>query len=97
MLHEPAAPSGDDPASTYKTRLGVWLFVLYAAVYVGFVAINIGAPALMARIVGLGLNLATVYGLFLIVFAFVLALIYNQRCSAMERKLAAAEPVDGGR
>ena len=30
MLHEPAGQFGADPASPYKTRLGSWMFVLYA-------------------------------------------------------------------
>lgn len=88
MLHEPAGQSGADPASPYKTRLGSWMFLLYAAVYAGFVAISVGAPALMERQVAWGLNLAVVYGFFLIVFALLLALVYNALCSRKERELA---------
>jgi uncharacterized membrane protein (DUF485 family) len=87
MLHEPAAQSGKDPASPYKTRIGTWMFILYALIYAGFVAINIGRPVLMEREIFGGLNLAVVYGFFLIVFALVLALIYNALCSAKEREL----------
>lgn len=87
MLHEPAVPSGKDPASPYKTRIGTWMFCLYALIYAGFVAINIGRPVLMEREILWGLNLAVVYGFFLIIFALVLALIYNGLCNAKEREL----------
>jgi uncharacterized membrane protein (DUF485 family) len=96
MFHEPAAQSGKDPASPYKTRLGTWMFALYALVYAGFVAIAIGKPVLLEWIVVSGLNLATVYGLFLIVFALVLALIYNARCNSKERELAGVDPNEEG-
>ena len=88
MLHEPAGQSGRDPASPYKTRIGAWMFILYALIYAGFVAINIGRPVLMEREIFWGLNLAVVYGFFLIGFALVLALIYNALCNAKERELA---------
>lgn len=87
MFHEPAQQSGKDPASGYKTRIGNWMFLLYALIYVGFVAINIGKPKLMEAIVFWGLNLAVVYGFFLIVFALVLALIYNALCNKKEAEL----------
>ena len=87
MLHEPVAKKGPDPASPYKTRLGVWMFVLYALIYAGFVAINLIAPHQMDAIVIAGLNLATVYGFGLIAFALVLALIYNALCMREEKRL----------
>jgi hypothetical protein len=95
MLHEPAGPAAADPASPYKTRLGSRMFLLYAAVYAGFVAINVGAPVLMEREVAWGVNLATAYGLFLIVFALLLALVYNSLCSRKERELAGGGPGEG--
>ncbi|MBP7126280.1 DUF485 domain-containing protein [Myxococcota bacterium] len=88
MLHEPAARQGPDPASDYKARLGVWMFVIYCAVYAGFVAVNLLAPEAMEATVLLGMNLAVVYGMGLIVFALVLALIYNGMCQARERQMA---------
>ena len=87
MLHEPAAQSGPDPAQGYKSRLGVWMFIVYALIYVGFVAINIISPKTMEVTVFLGLNLAVVYGIGLIVIALVLALIYNVMCGAKEKAL----------
>ena len=47
MLHEPATPAGKDPAAPYKMRLGVWMFVVYAFFYAGFVAINLLGPLAM--------------------------------------------------
>ncbi len=90
MLHEPAASTGKDPAFGFKRRLGVIMFVIYAAIYAGFVAINLISPTLMESIVGAGLNLAVVYGLGLIVFALLLALVYNRACGRKEAELATA-------
>lgn len=87
MLHEPAAPVEQDHAAHCKTRDGVKMFILYAMVYGGFVAINLIQPELMERIVFLGMNLAVVYGLGLIVFALVLALVYNRLCVGHESRL----------
>jgi uncharacterized membrane protein (DUF485 family) len=87
MLHEPAAPAGKDPAYSYKRRLGVWLFLGYGIVYAGFVALNLIKPALMARIVTAGLDLAVVYGFGLIGFAILLALVYNGLCTRKETQL----------
>ena len=87
MLHEPAAQSGQDKAAPYKARLGVQLFIVYATVYAIFVIINVAKPLMMETIIIFGLNLAVVYGFFLIIFALVLALIYNSLCNAKEKAL----------
>ena len=87
MLHEPAAQSGPDHAQEYKSKLGVRMFLVYASVYVGFVALNIISPLSMEKTVFLGLNLAVVYGFGLIVFALILALIYNYACGLKEKEL----------
>ncbi len=89
MLHEPAASAGKDPAFGFKRRLGVIMFVIYAVIYAGFVAVNLISPVLMEAIVAAGLNLAVVYGFGLIVFALILALIYNGICGRKEAVLAA--------
>ncbi len=91
MLHEPATPAGKDPAGPYKMRLGLKMFAAYAIFYGGFVAINLLFPLTMATIVFAGLNLATVYGLALIIVALVQALIYNVMCSRKEAEFARAE------
>lgn len=88
MLHEPAAKQDRDPASGYKTRLGVWMFLVYALVYAGFVAINLVSPKAMDAVVFWGLNLAVVYGFGLIVLALIMALIYNAFCMREEQRLA---------
>jgi len=91
MNHGPAQDSGPDPASIYKTRLGVVMFVIYCLVYAGFVLLNVLTEgAVMQTIVFAGLNLAVVYGLGLIVFALLLALLYNHLCTRREAKLAGA-------
>jgi len=96
MLHEPAKQSGDDLASSYKSRLGVRMFLVYAVSYAGFVLINVLWPKTMGTIIIAGLNLAVVYGFGLIVFAIILALIYNWMCSRKEKELFAEQDVQGG-
>jgi uncharacterized membrane protein (DUF485 family) len=87
MLHEPASQSGTDNAAAYKSRLGVYLFIVYAIVYAIFVIINVVKPLMMENIIIFGLNLAVVYGFSLIIFALILALIYNSMCNAKEKAL----------
>ena len=48
--------------------------------------INAVNPALMQKII-FGQTLAVVYGFGLIIFAFILAIIYNQFCTAAEKRL----------
>jgi uncharacterized membrane protein (DUF485 family) len=90
MLHEPASQCGPDASAEYKQNIGVWMFLLYAAVYAIFVAINLLRPLWMEKTVFLGLNLAVVYGFGLIVFALIEALIYNQMCRKHEADNKAA-------
>jgi uncharacterized membrane protein (DUF485 family) len=90
MLHEPAQECGEDHAAHYKMRLGVYMFILYAAIYAGFVVINTVKPILMEKEIILGLNLAVVYGFGLIIFALFLALIYNHMCTSQEKAGSAA-------
>ncbi len=97
MLHEPATPAGKDPASPYKTRLGIWMFVFYSLFYASFVAINLLSPLSMATIVFAGLNLATVYGFALIIVALIEALIYDGMCRKKEAEFAKAEKSKGGK
>jgi len=92
MLHGPAGDSGPDPASRYKTRLGVVMFAVYCVVYAGFVLANVLTEGrIMQVMVVAGLNLAVVYGVGLIVFALALALVYNHLCTRKERELASRE------
>jgi uncharacterized membrane protein (DUF485 family) len=89
MLHEPAAPSGKDPASEFKKKVGIRMFVAYAVVYAGFIIINTAAPKLMGISVAFGLNLAVTYGFGLIILAIVAGIIYNAICTKKEDELNA--------
>jgi uncharacterized membrane protein (DUF485 family) len=87
MLHEPAAVSGADHAADYKSRLGVWMFLFYSAIYAIFVVINVVRPAVMETTILFGMNLAAVFGIGLIVFALLQALIYDKMCRRQEALL----------
>ena len=87
MLHEHAGDCGPDNAKEFKARVGIQMFILYAVIYAGFVVINLFSPLLMEKIIFMGLNLATVYGFGLIIFALILALIYNTLCAKKEAEL----------
>jgi uncharacterized membrane protein (DUF485 family) len=93
MLHEPAPQEqGVDNAANYKMRLGVQMFLAYAAFYLGFVLINVISPVTMEAKVLLGMNLATVYGFALICVALILALIYNHMCTTNEKAVNTDAP-----
>jgi len=86
MEHGPATDWGEDKASGYKQRLGMWMFASYCIVYAAFVVINSVNPKLMSKSVG-NLNLAVTYGFALIVVALVLAVIYNALSTRAEERL----------
>ena len=86
MQHEPNEPTGEDHSTDYKARIGVRMFIIYALVYAGFVVINIAAPLAMEKTIIFGLNLATVYGFGLIIFALILAMAYNRLCTIKEQQ-----------
>ena len=94
MLHEPAAPSGKDPASEIKKKIGIRMFIAYAIVYAGFIIINTLVPKLMGKEVVLGLNLAVTYGFGLILVAIISGMIYNRICTLKENEMA--EKNEGG-
>lgn len=96
MLHEPAAVHEPDKAAKYKERLGLKMLAVYGAFYVSFVAVNVVSPSTMGASVVAGLNLAVLWGLFLIVLAVVLALIYNALCTAREKSHERDEQVHDG-
>jgi len=87
MLHEPATIKAKDYGIEFKTRLGVLMFIIYAAFYAGFVVINVTWPTLMEVTVIFGLNLAVTYGFALIIVALILAIIYNHLCTKKENDL----------
>lgn len=87
MNHGPAVKLGVDHASKKKTKLGIWLFILYTIVYGIFVAIGVvNYEALGKPVVG-NQNLAVVYGFGLIVLAIIMGLIYNWLCTNYENKM----------
>ena len=86
MGHGPGTDWGKDNASGYKSRLGVWLFIIYTIIYAAFVAISVLLPEVMALSLG-GQTLAVIYGMFLLVLALIMGLIYNKLCTAAEDKL----------
>ena len=85
MFHQPAAKGKPDHAQAYKSKLGIYMFIIYAVIYAGFVVVNVARPTLMEKHIMFGLNLAVVYGFGLIVFALILALIYNHLCTVREK------------
>jgi hypothetical protein len=87
MLHQPSAPVGADPAALYKTRIGVWMCIIYSLFYAAFVALNLCSPLTMEKTVFMGLNLATVYGFALIIVALLQALVYDAMCRHKEKQL----------
>jgi uncharacterized membrane protein (DUF485 family) len=60
----------------HTPRIALWLFGLYLLVYIGFMAVSAFAPAAMAATPLAGLPSSLLYGLVLIVLAFVLAALY---------------------
>lgn len=88
-LHEPPQPTETTDPETirYNSRLGLGLFGVYLFAYGVYVILNAFWPKTMAVEATFGLNVAVVYGLGLIVGAFVLALAYALLC-----KSAAKEP-----
>jgi uncharacterized membrane protein (DUF485 family) len=87
----------NDPYSSavaYNARLGVVLFLIYLLLYVGFIYLSaFQRERMAAEIIG-RVNLAVVYGLGLIVAAFVMALLYMVLC---RREPAQSEPGEDGR
>jgi uncharacterized membrane protein (DUF485 family) len=69
-----------------KAKLGLYLFGVYSLIYATFVIINTLWPKLMGKIIFAGLNLAVIYGFFLIIFAIIMGLIYNRLCLKIEEK-----------
>ena len=86
MGHGPAVKLGKDNAAAYKTKLGISMFIVYTLTYFSFVVINAVNPAMMQKVY-FGQTLAVLYGFFLILLAFVMAIIYNHFCTAAEKRL----------
>jgi uncharacterized membrane protein (DUF485 family) len=85
MDHGPATEWKTEKSEGYKTRLGLIMFAIYVPIYFLFVFICVLSPKTMAMDIG-SLNLAIVYGFFLIILAIIQALIYNRLCSRKEEE-----------
>ena len=87
MHHEPATELGRDLSIPKKTRLGVILFLVYLAIYAGFVVIGTLYTEVLGVRVFANLNLAVVYGMGLIILAAVMGLFYNHFCTKYEKQM----------
>jgi len=85
MDHGPATVWKTEKSEAYKSKLGLIMFAIYTPIYLIFILICVINPKLMAIDIG-SLNLAIVYGFFLIIIAIIQALIYNQMCSNKEKE-----------
>jgi uncharacterized membrane protein (DUF485 family) len=68
-----------------NSRLGLLLFAVYFAIYAAYVIINAFWPEWMDQVLWSGLNLAILYGMGLILGAFLLALAYARLCKSPTR------------
>lgn len=66
--------------------LRLWLFLLYLALYIGFMVLTTFRLDLMATAPFGGTNLAILYGLLLIVAALALALLYMWKTRTRETR-----------
>ena len=57
-------------------KLGLVLFVIYFALYAGFIGLTVYDYRLLAKEVFAGINLAIAYGMLLIISAILLAILY---------------------
>jgi uncharacterized membrane protein (DUF485 family) len=87
MFHGPATGPGDDQAADLKSRLGLKLFIIYALIYAGFVAIGVVRPEWMGLRIVWGLNLAIIYGFGLILLAIIMGFLYHLACTRLEERL----------
>ena len=76
LEHDPSHVDHHPETISRNARVGLALFVVYLLLYGGFMALNAFFPEKMATAPFGGVNLAVLYGLLLIVAAFVLALLY---------------------
>ena len=70
----------DKVLAARNSRYGMVLFLIYLAIYAGFVGLNAFRPDIMDKTPAWGLNLAVLYGFALIGIAMVLALLYSWLC-----------------
>ena len=69
----------------FKTRLGIIMFAIFAPIYLSFILLSVLKPSFMAIDLG-QLNVAILFGFGIIIFAVLLAVVYNFICSRKERE-----------
>ena len=74
MASAPSQPP--TPVHHQHSRLGLWLFLAYLAVYAGFVWLAAFCGPTLAKAPFGGVNLAIIYGFVLIISPLLLALAY---------------------
>ena len=79
MTSTPVA-STEAAISARNRKRGLGLFMIYLALYTGFVILNTFRPDLCERPALGGVNVAVLYGFALILSAFVLAILYGWLC-----------------
>ena len=84
VLHDDHHPA----TVSRNARVGLGFFAIYLVLYGGFMVLNAFYPDVMKRPALAGVNLAVIYGLVLIVGAFVLAVLYM----FLVRRRAQTEP-----
>ena len=75
-MPEPVHDDHHPETVSRNARVGLVLFAVYCVLYGGFMVMNAFFPERMGRAPFGGINLAVMYGLLLIVAAFVLAVLY---------------------
>ncbi len=90
MDHGSSTDWGEDVTAQSKAKLGIYFFIFYALVYIGFVSIAVYDVHIMDHKIIFGLNLAICYGFGLIILALIMALIYNYLCAKKEAAAVAA-------
>lgn len=79
--HQAADKEPDDPhTSARNAKIGLLLFAAYFAIYLGYVVLIAFRGETMRWLPWRGINLAILYGLALIVCAFVLSVVYSWLC-----------------
>jgi uncharacterized membrane protein (DUF485 family) len=74
-MSEPSRNGEDSHEVRHNARIGLWLFALYTLFYAGFIVLSAFERQKMAQLY-FGVTLSVLYGFFLILSAFVLALVY---------------------
>jgi uncharacterized membrane protein (DUF485 family) len=78
----PEVDHDDHPeVESINTRNATILFLVYLALYAGFMGVASYAPKSMGVKVLAGVNLAIIYGMGLIIVAVLLAMVYMYLCS----------------